>query len=151
LFGGTAGGALLTEGVTLGAGGLLLRYSRGAETQADVMGTQVLYDAGYDPRAMAQFFEKLQGETAGKNPPQFLSDHPSVVSDGAVVVARQTEIAHRRCLAPENSWKNCPRMVSAHRCVGVRPGRAGSALIIEVKKRIQRCFLLDLNCCRDIR
>jgi beta-barrel assembly-enhancing protease len=77
LFGGSTGGALLTEGVTLGAGGLLLRYSRGAETQADVMGTQVLYDSGYDPRAMAQFFEKLQGETAGKNPPQFLSDHPN--------------------------------------------------------------------------
>jgi Zn-dependent protease with chaperone function len=77
LFGGSTGGAVLTEGVALGAGGLLLRYSRGAETQADVMGTQVLYDGGYDPRAMAQFFEKLQGETAGKNPPQFLSDHPN--------------------------------------------------------------------------
>jgi beta-barrel assembly-enhancing protease len=77
LFGGSTGGALLTEGVALGAGGLLLRYSRGAETQADVMGTQVLYDAGYDPRAMVQFFEKLEGETKGKNPPQFLSDHPN--------------------------------------------------------------------------
>jgi beta-barrel assembly-enhancing protease len=77
LFGGSTGGAVLTEGVALGAGGLLLRYSRGAETQADVMGTQVLYDAGYDPRAMAQFFEKLEGETKGKNPPQFLSDHPN--------------------------------------------------------------------------
>jgi Zn-dependent protease with chaperone function len=77
LFGGSTGGDLLTESVALGAGGLLLRYSRGDETQADVMGTQVLYDAGYDPRAMAQFFEKLQAETAGKNPPQFLSDHPN--------------------------------------------------------------------------
>jgi beta-barrel assembly-enhancing protease len=77
LFGGSTGGGLLTEGVALGAGGLLLRYSRGDETQADVMGTQVIYDAGYDPRAMAQFFEKLQAETAGKNPPQFLSDHPN--------------------------------------------------------------------------
>src|SRR6202011_3809028 len=77
LFGGSTGGALLTVGVDLGAGGLLLRYSRGDETQADVMGTQVLYDTGYDPRAMAQFFEKLQTETAGKNPPQFLSDHPN--------------------------------------------------------------------------
>src|SRR5258708_39524988 len=77
LFGGSTGGALLTQGVALGAGGVLLRYSRGAETQADVMGTQVLYDAGYDPRAMAQFFEKLEGETKGKNPPQFLSDHPN--------------------------------------------------------------------------
>jgi beta-barrel assembly-enhancing protease len=77
LFGGSTGGALLTQGVALGAGGLLLRYSRTDETQADVMGTQVLYDAGYDPRAMSQFFEKLESETKGKNPPQFLSDHPN--------------------------------------------------------------------------
>jgi beta-barrel assembly-enhancing protease len=77
LFGGSTAGDWLTEGVALGAGGLLLRYSRGDETQADVMGTQVLYDSGYDPRAMAQFFEKLQAETKGKNPPQFLSDHPN--------------------------------------------------------------------------
>ena len=77
LFGGNTAGDLLTEGVALGAGGILLRYSRGDETQADVMGTQVLYDTGYDPRAMAQFFESLQAETAGKNPPQFLSDHPN--------------------------------------------------------------------------
>jgi hypothetical protein len=77
LFGGSNAGALLTQGVSLGAGSLLLHYSRSDETQADVMGTQAIYDAGYDPRAMAQFFEKLQAETAGKNPPQFLSDHPN--------------------------------------------------------------------------
>src|SRR5256885_312925 len=77
LFGGSTSGALLTQGVALGAGGVLLHYSRSAETQADVLGTQVLYDTGYDPRAMAQFFEKLEGETKGKNPPQFLSDHPN--------------------------------------------------------------------------
>ena len=77
LFGGSTGGALLSQGVALGAGGLLLRYSRSDETQADVMGTQVLYDTGYDPRAMSQFFEKLEAESKGKNPPQFLSDHPN--------------------------------------------------------------------------
>src|SRR5712671_3242171 len=77
IFGGSAGGALLTQGVALGAGTVLLRYSRSDETQADVMGTQALYDSGYDPRAMAQFFEKLDAETKGKNPPQFLSDHPN--------------------------------------------------------------------------
>ena len=77
LFGGSTGGALLTQGVALGAGGVLLHYSRSDETQADVLGTQILYDTGYDPRAMAQFFEKLEAETQGKNPPQFLSDHPN--------------------------------------------------------------------------
>jgi beta-barrel assembly-enhancing protease len=42
-----------------------------------VLGTQVLYDSGYDPRALAQFFEKLETESKGKNPPEFLSDHPN--------------------------------------------------------------------------
>jgi predicted Zn-dependent protease len=77
IFGGSTGGALLTELGAFAAGGVLLRYSRTAESQADVLGTQVLYDSGYDPRAMAQFFEKLEAETKGKNPPEFLSDHPN--------------------------------------------------------------------------
>jgi len=77
VFGDTTGGALLTELGSFTAGGVLLRYSRTAESQADVMGTQILYDAGYDPRALAQFFEKLEAETKGKNPPEFFSDHPN--------------------------------------------------------------------------
>lgn len=77
IFGGSTGGALLTRLGAFAAGGVLLRYSRTAESQADVMGTQVLYDSGYDPRAMAQFFEKLEAETKGKNPPEFFSDHPN--------------------------------------------------------------------------
>ncbi len=77
VFGDTTGGALLTTLGNFTAGGVLLRYSRTAESQADVMGTQVLYDTGYDPRVMAQFFEKLEAETKGKNPPEFFSDHPN--------------------------------------------------------------------------
>lgn len=77
VFGGNAGGALLTELGQFSAGGVLLRYSRSAETQADVLGTQVLYDTGYDPRALVQFFEKIEAETKGQNPPEFFSDHPN--------------------------------------------------------------------------
>jgi hypothetical protein len=77
VFGGSTGGALLTQLGAFAAGGVLLRYSRTAESQADVMGTQVLYDSGYDPRAMAQFFEKLEAESKGKSPPEFFSDHPN--------------------------------------------------------------------------
>lgn len=76
ILGGTTGAAAAGVG-QFAAGSVLLKYSRGAETQADVMGTQVLYDAGYDPRAMAAFFEKLGAESAGKNPPEFFSDHPN--------------------------------------------------------------------------
>jgi hypothetical protein len=77
IFGGNAGGVLLTELGRFSAGGVLLRYSRTAETQADVVGTQVLYDAGYDPRALAQFFEKIEADSKGQNPPEFFSDHPN--------------------------------------------------------------------------
>ena len=77
IFGGSTGGALLSKLGAFAAGGVLLRYSRTAESQADVMGTQALYDSGYDPRALAQFFEKLEAETKGKNPPEFFSDHPN--------------------------------------------------------------------------
>lgn len=77
LLGGNTGGELLTELGKFSAGGVLLHYSRSAETQADVMGTQVLYDTGYDPRALVQFFEKIEAESKDANPPEFFSDHPN--------------------------------------------------------------------------
>jgi hypothetical protein len=65
----------------LGAGftinSILLKYSRDDETQADVMGTQILYDLTYDPRAMGQFFEKLLAQSKGSQPPQFFLSHPN--------------------------------------------------------------------------
>jgi beta-barrel assembly-enhancing protease len=77
IFGGAVGAAAAGAG-QLTFGSVLLHYSRGAETQADVMGTQVLYDSGYDPRAMAAFFENLNASSAGgKAPPEFFSDHPN--------------------------------------------------------------------------
>ncbi len=80
LLGGALGsnsvGAVLAQ---LGAGfalnSVFLKYSRTDETQADVMGTQILYDSGYDPRAMAQFFEKIQGK--GGRAPEWFSSHPN--------------------------------------------------------------------------
>ncbi len=70
-------GGLLTQLGGFAANSVLLKYSRTDETQADILGTQILYDSGYDPRALAQFFEKLQQETKGKNPPEFFSNHPN--------------------------------------------------------------------------
>jgi hypothetical protein len=72
---GAAALAQLGAGFTLNS--IMLKYSRSDETQADVMGTQILYDSGYDPRAMAQFFEKLQAADKGGQPVEFFSDHPN--------------------------------------------------------------------------
>ncbi|MBZ5529377.1 MAG: M48 family metalloprotease [Acidobacteriia bacterium] len=77
VIGGSSSGALLTQLSAFTAGSVLLKYSRSAESQADIMGTQILYDAGYDPRAMAQFFETLEAESKGRATPEFFSDHPN--------------------------------------------------------------------------
>ena len=69
-------GVLAQMGISSGINMLFLKYSRTDESQADILGTQILYDTGYDPRAMAQFFEKIQAESKG-NPAEFFSDHPN--------------------------------------------------------------------------
>jgi Peptidase family M48 len=76
LGGNSIAGILARAGISSGAGLLFLKYSRTDESQADILGTQILYDSGYDPRAMAQFFEKIQAESKG-HPVEFFSDHPN--------------------------------------------------------------------------
>ncbi len=56
-----------------------LGYSRDFEREADRVGLQALGDAGYDPRAMAVFFEKLQRATRVMDDgtvPGYLRSHP---------------------------------------------------------------------------
>jgi beta-barrel assembly-enhancing protease len=69
-------GALGQTGVQMGAGMVLLKYSRGDESQADSVGAIILYKAGYDPQGMADFFKKLEAQGGGSGP-QFLNSHPN--------------------------------------------------------------------------
>lgn len=78
MVGGGSVGAIATQlGAGFVANSVLLKYSRDAERQADIIGTQILYDNNYDPRAMSQFFEKIQAESKGGRPPEFFSSHPN--------------------------------------------------------------------------
>ncbi len=43
-----------------------LKFSRGFEKEADFLGVQYLYAAGYDPTAMVQFFERLKAQEKKK-------------------------------------------------------------------------------------
>jgi predicted Zn-dependent protease len=76
VFGGSALGNLARLGIQMGAGAVLLKYSRGDEAQADSVGAIIMYKAGYNPKAMAEFFQKLE-QQGGSGGPQFLSDHPN--------------------------------------------------------------------------
>lgn len=69
-------GSLAQMGISIGAGSVFTKYSRDAETEADMVGAQIIYDAGYDPRAMVTFFQKLKEQQGGGGGPSFLASHP---------------------------------------------------------------------------
>ena len=80
-----ASGILLGDGAAgqaaqavIGGGARLygLRMSRDDEKQADLLGTDILYNSGYDPRGLPQFFEIIQGKY-GAGGAQILTDHPN--------------------------------------------------------------------------
>jgi Zn-dependent protease with chaperone function len=77
--GGMAGGLvgqLGQMGIQMGAEGLITKYSRNDESQADAVGAVILYKADYNPQSMVDFF-KTMGAQAGAAPPELFSSHPN--------------------------------------------------------------------------
>jgi Zn-dependent protease with chaperone function len=105
LLGGGAG-RLAQMGIQLGAGTFLMKYSRNDEAQADAVGAIIMYKAGFNPKAMAEFFQKLETEGGGSGP-QFLSDHPN---PGNRVEAVEKEIANWR---PKNYLSTSSAFIQA--------------------------------------
>ena len=106
---GSKGGALAQAaqlGIGFGVNSVFLKYSRDAETEADLVGTDILYDAGFDPKQMAVFFEKLAAEGGGRGP-EFLSSHPN---PGNRMQRVQQEVAS---LQPRTYAKNSSDFKSA--------------------------------------
>jgi hypothetical protein len=68
-------GQLTRMGLGLGGNSLILKFSRDAESEADLLGSHLMSEAGYNPIEMARFFEKLAAN--GSQGLQFFSDHPN--------------------------------------------------------------------------
>ncbi len=64
-----------------------LRFSRSNETEADRVGQQTMFNAGFDPDAMSSLFERLIAlNRFGRRPPEFLLSHP--LTESRVAEAR---------------------------------------------------------------
>mgnify|MGYP003573435399 CR=1 FL=1 len=77
LLGGTGAGTVLETvyGVMMNT-----TFSREHEREADDLGVQIAYGAGYNPFGLVDFFEKLlamEAESGGSYIPEFLSSHPA--------------------------------------------------------------------------
>jgi Zn-dependent protease with chaperone function len=80
-LGSILGGAILggQTGAAIGqtiAQGYFTKYSREYETQADILGSQIMARAGYDPRDLASMFRTI-AQQGGSGAPEFLSSHPN--------------------------------------------------------------------------
>ena len=84
--GSTEAGQIINAVGGVGANMLFLRFSRTAETEADVQGAAIMASAGYDPRDMASFFETIKRLGAG-DVPEMLNDHPDP-GDRAAKISR---------------------------------------------------------------
>jgi len=76
LLGNGAAGAAAVNGIGMLEGVDFLHMSRDDERQADLMGANILYKAGYDPRGLAQIFEIIENKV-GSGGAEWLSDHPN--------------------------------------------------------------------------
>jgi predicted Zn-dependent protease len=96
-------GQLEQMGIGLGANSVLLKFSRTAESQADITGCRIMAEAGYNPIEMAKFFDKLNAQ-GGKNPRSF-SPTTRTPTIAAVRLKRKCGLCLRRATdtRPENS------------------------------------------------
>ena len=102
LGGGGATGQIIQAVGGLGLNALFLKFSRTAETQADIVGTQMMARAGYDPNRMASMFAMLRREQ-GRDPSKlqsFFSDHPSPANREARVTQEARLLGPVRTTAP---------------------------------------------------
>ncbi|MBY5992685.1 M48 family metallopeptidase [Ferrimonas balearica] len=74
---GTANQDLIMAGLGLGAQvGITLPFGRQQESEADVIGLELMARAGFDPAASVQLWHNM-ADASGGAPPELLSTHPS--------------------------------------------------------------------------
>ncbi len=61
----------------IGAQGVVLKFSRTHESEADLIGLDRMAAAGFDPRASVPLWQNMEAASKGARPPEFLSTHPS--------------------------------------------------------------------------
>ena len=75
LGGAIVGGQAGAQAGAIAAAAWQTKYSREYETQADILGSQIMADAGYDPRDLANMFQTIAKQGGGRGP-EWLSSHP---------------------------------------------------------------------------
>lgn len=79
--------------------GVLLPFSRAQESEADVLGLDLMAGAGFDPAESVQLWKNMARADGGRAPPEWMSTHPSSSSRIRALSARVPEAEQIRALA----------------------------------------------------
>jgi beta-barrel assembly-enhancing protease len=90
-------GMVLQNTAGLGMMTAFMKFSRSAEAEADKLGTEYLYAAGYDPTALATMFEKLEAKNKRKpgTVAKIFADHPAPADRRAASLALAARFPER--------------------------------------------------------
>jgi beta-barrel assembly-enhancing protease len=77
IAGAILGGPAVGQMGQAAVGAYFLKFSREYETEADILGAQIMARAGYDPRDLANMFRTIERTSGRSGAPEFLSSHPS--------------------------------------------------------------------------
>jgi predicted Zn-dependent protease len=104
IFLGGIPGMIYQNTAGLGLLGIFMKFSRSAEEEADKLGVQYMYAAGYDPGAMATMFEKL--EAKNKKKPGLIArafaSHPAPPDRRASAIALAARVSGARGICDQH-------------------------------------------------
>jgi beta-barrel assembly-enhancing protease len=117
ILGGIPGAAAQIAGQ--GVGVYFLKFSREYETEADILGAQIMARAGYDPRDLANMFQTIERQGGGGG--GFLSDHPSPANRYARI---NQEAQYLRVESPMRDTREFEQVQARLRGMGRAPSMA---------------------------
>jgi predicted Zn-dependent protease len=135
----------LYEGLNVALPVTFLKFSRDAEREADFLGLQYMYKAGYDPNAYVTFFERIQADEKLRpgTIPKVFSTHPPTPER---IANAQKEIARILPNRPEyivttsefdNVKERLRNITLARKAQDNRPGKPTLRTRIEQKQKGQ--------------
>ncbi|HKP45926.1 MAG TPA: M48 family metallopeptidase [Pyrinomonadaceae bacterium] len=115
IIGGLPGAAAQIAGQ--GVGVYFLKFSREYETEADILGAQIMARAGYDPHDLANMFQTIERQSGGGGG-GFLSDHPSPSNRYARI---NQEAQYLRVVSPVRDTREFDQVQARLRGMGRAP------------------------------